>query len=352
MARTEREILELLKAQTDARKDLIAGSREYEEATKRIVALENEKVRLHKQQKKALKDGVEVNKEELTIYKQLEASIQKREKIQKKLTGDSSIAAQMQSKAAKQQGEHLQSLQKQMVNEKGNELKIHQAQYDTIESIGEGTNDIAGLNQLIAESKLRQKNIDHWSNKTIKDDEKNTENILKSEKRRMQAQSIQKSIMGKMDGLSGGMASKAKEFGKSMGVSPKNLAKLGIAGVIVGVLVKAATQFSKKIDQVGQTFGFITNQSPAFRNDLIDAGNEAMMVGKNLGDVLTVASTLSSEFGFALSETRDIADTVLDTAVATGLSTDEATKLFGTFMQIGNLTKDQAENEELLQMPY
>ena len=68
------------------------------------------------------------------------------------------------------------------------------------------------------------------------------------------------------------------------------------------------------------------------------------MLGKGLGDVLAVTSQLSSEFGITLKESQDIAGTVLDTAVATGISNDEATKLFGTFMQIGDLTAKQAED--------
>ena len=342
--RTEREILEALKAQQEARKDLVIGSKEYEASTQRIIQLEKQKTNLLKKQKDAQKEASDVAKEDLPIYKQLEASIQKRINLQKKLTGDNSLSATMQRDAAKQQGQLLESLQAQMVTDKGNELKIHQEQYDAIESISEGTNDIAGLNQLIAESKERQKAMDHWSNETIKDDEKNTEKILKTEKRRIRVQDLSKATMQGMDKLSGGMASKAESFGKNLGISPKNLMKLGIAGAVVGLLVKAATQFSKKIDEVGKTFGFITNANVEFRDGLIDAGNEAMMVGKGLGDVLSVTSQLSSEFGITLSEASDLSRTILDTAVATGISNDEATKLFGTFMQIGGLTEDQAEN--------
>ena len=52
-----------------------------------------------------------------------------------------------------------------------------------------------------------------------------------------------------------------------------------------------------------------------------------------------------------------LSNKILDTAVATGLSNEEATKLFGTFMQIGNLTSKQAEDlietkGSLGKMPY
>jgi hypothetical protein len=342
--RTEREILELLKAQKEARKDLVIGSKEYEASTKRINQLERERINLLERQKKAQKEASDVVKEDLPIYKQLEASIKSRLKLRRKLTGDNSLSATMQKKAAKQQGELLQSLQKQMVTDKGNELKFHQEQYDVIEGIASGTNDIAGLNQLIAESKERQKSMDHWSNKTIKKDEENTENILKAEKKRIQVQNLSKATMKGMDKISGGMASKAKDFGEKLGISPKNLQKLGVAGMIIGVLVKAVTGFSKKIDAVGETFGFMTNKNKDFRNDLIQSGNNAMMLGKSLSDVLSVTSTLASEFGLTLKDAEDLSNKVLDTAVATGLSTDEATKLFGTFMQIGDLTAKQAED--------
>mgnify|MGYP003664144691 FL=1 len=109
-------------------------------------------------------------------------------------------------------------------------------------------------------------------------------------------------------------------------------------------MIKAVTGFSKKIDEVGQSFGFMTNKNEDFRNGLIDSGNEAMMVGKNLGDVVGVVTQLSSEFGITLDEAENLSNKILDTAVATGISNDEATKLFGTFMQIGGLTSKQAED--------
>ena len=156
-------------------------------------------------------------------------------------------------------------------------------------------------------------------------------------------------------GISGKMQENAKKLvglekssakaGKLSAARMQSFAKFGgIAAIVLGFIVKAVTNFSKKIDSVGTTFGYLTNAAPDFRNSLIDSGNEAIMIGKNLEDVLSVTSALSSEFGITLKESKDIAGSVLDTAVATGISNDEATKLFGTFMQIGNLTAKQAED--------
>ena len=77
---------------------------------------------------------------------------------------------------------------------------------------------------------------------------------------------------------------------------------------------------------------------------MLDASVNVISLGKSTEDVVTVVSTLSSEFGIGLETAVGITEQILDTAVATGMATGEATKLFGTLITIGNLTADQAEN--------
>jgi hypothetical protein len=169
-------------------------------------------------------------------------------------------------------------------------------------------------------------------------------------------------IGGKLQGLSGkglknsklygqqlkGQAGTQKNIGglisKSSGGLAKWGARLGVFGAIAAGAYKLLTQFSAKVDAIGGTFGFLANKNEDFRDGLLLAGNNATMIGKNLSDVLAVTSQLSSEFGITLTEADDLSTKVLDTAVATGLSNDEATKLFGTFMQIGDLSAKQAED--------
>ena len=169
-------------------------------------------------------------------------------------------------------------------------------------------------------------------------------------------------IGGKLQGLSAkglknsklygeGLGAQVKSQGKISGLISKSSgglakwgAKLGAFGAIAVGAYSLMAKFAAKIDEVGQTFGFLTSKNEQFRGDLIAAGNEAIMIGKNLSDVLSVTAQLSSEFGITLDEAANLSRTILDTAVATGISNDEATKLFGTFMQIGNLTSKQAED--------
>ena len=182
-----------------------------------------------------------------------------------------------------------------------------------------------------------------------------TEDVASGVSSEAEAQERVKALGLKQKGLSADMQKRVsniaglqKESALHVGKSSARMAKFAkygaVAGVVVGFMVKAITQFAAKIDEVGKTFGFLTSKNEQFRNDLIDAGNEAILIGKGLGDVLAVTSQLSSEFGITLTEADDLSRKVLDTAVATGLSNDEATKLFGTFMQIGDLTAKQAED--------
>ena len=165
---------------------------------------------------------------------------------------------------------------------------------------------------------------------------------------RIKALGVEKNIRAKLLPQAAKLRLEQKQTSNSIKIANNRLAiatkVAGGLGVAFGIVAKVVTNFSAKIDEVGKTFGFITSKNEKFRNDLIDAGNEAILIGKGLGDVVAVTTQLSSEFGITLTEADDLSRKVLDTAVATGLSNDEATKLFGTFMQIGDLTAKQAED--------
>jgi hypothetical protein len=337
--KTTKQITAELEKQQKLLQNIDNNSTAYKNTQKEIL-------RLQEQLSKAKQKEVKELTAEKPIYKQIESSIQNRLKKVKELSAQGSISSKIQNASVKSQGRLLQNIQDQ-VTWKGQLNDASTEQLKVVTALGGEQLDIADLNQKIAESEERVAAEKGTASRLTKDDEKALNNILKGEKNRLRAQKLSGMAREKglqvADNLSGGMASKAKEFGAKMGMSPKNLARLGVAGLIIGVMVKAVTGFSKKIDAVGESFGFMTNKNKEFRNDLIQSGNNAMMIGKNLGDVLSVTSQLSSEFGITLKESKDIAGSVLDTAVATGISNDEATKLFGTFMQIGGLTAKQSE---------
>ena len=149
------------------------------------------------------------------------------------------------------------------------------------------------------------------------------------------------------DKLTGGMASKLNGVVERVRkVGPGFVAAgFAVSGIVAGLAlaVKSLRFVSDITDKFGQTFGVIGTQTSKFQSDLMDASIEVISRGKGADDVAEIVGTLSSEFGIGLQNAVGITEQILDTAVATGLATSEATKLFGTFMTIGGLTSDQAE---------
>jgi hypothetical protein len=345
--KTQQGITAEIKKQKELLASQTINSKEYESTLKRVNQLEQKKANLLKTQKGISDSEREAQAKTKTIQSQIQSSIDARLKKVKELKTLESASNTLAKEAQNNQANLLEFI-KTRVNKSGELSETSKEQLAVVESMNMGQNDISGLQKQLDLSKAREKSL-FGSNAKFKEDEKLLQGVIGDELKRAQAQKLTADRMALADKATGGMASKAKEVGSNLMDSGKRMqtlkmGALGLGGILVGVIIKAVTGFSKKIDQIGESFGFMTNKNKEFRNDLIDSGNEAMMIGKNLSDVLAVTSQLSSEFGITLKESQNIAGSVLDTAVATGISNDEATKLFGTFMQIGNLTSKQAED--------
>ena len=274
-----------------------------------------------------------------TVASQLQDSLKK----QMDLRFDSN---KLEAKLAEDAAKHLTIIKAK--GKSGDSLsKSYKDQLDLNNKIRSGSLKQGQLSKIIAEAAQKEKEAREKGHPYVADGYKGLIKMAEGQKKLNANKMFEEKLTENLDKLTGGMASKAKDFAGKLKEAPMGALKAGAAGlaVIIGTtLIKALTAFSAKIDEVGKTFGFITNQNEDFRNDLILAGNNAAMIGKNLSDVLSVTSALSSEFGITLQDAGDLSNKILDTAVATGLSNEEATKLFGTFMQIGNLTAKQAED--------
>jgi len=135
---------------------------------------------------------------------------------------------------------------------------------------------------------------------------------------------------------------------------PKNfgkMIKIGIGvgaavGVIYGTfkLIKKAVSFtSKMLDDAGQKFGVLGARGGEFSRTMQDASTNVIAIGKGTVDVLTVTDNLSKTFGLTTDAALEVSEKVLDTSVALGVSSEEASNLFGIFMGLGGLSLDQAE---------
>ena len=292
-----------------------------------------------KAQTKEIREQVRLQDKEQTLVSKLNDSLKK----QRDLRFSNNKAEKDLSTAA---AKHLKFIQEK--GKKGDSLtKSYKDQFDLNNKIRGGSLKQGQLSKVITEAAQKEAEARKKGNVNVADGYKGLVKMAEGQKKFNATKMFEANISKSLDKMTGGMASKAKDFADNVREAPMGALKAGAAGlaVTIGVtLIKAITAFSAKIDAVGETFGFITNKNKEFRNDLIAAGNEAAAIGKGLGDVLAVTSQLSSEFGITLTEADDLSTKVLDTAVATGLSNDEATKLFGSFMQIGDLTAKQAED--------
>nr|BAR34162.1 phage tail tape measure protein [uncultured Mediterranean phage uvMED] len=118
---------------------------------------------------------------------------------------------------------------------------------------------------------------------------------------------------------------------------------LTVTGILTG-LVGIAKNFASQLDTVGKQFGSLVNLGPNLTDDLLNSGNEAIKLGQGLAETSAITSDLASNFGVSLDNAVGLSNKILDTAMATGLSNDEATKLFGTLGQVAGLSADQSES--------
>ena len=128
------------------------------------------------------------------------------------------------------------------------------------------------------------------------------------------------------------LVKKAKKFRNAITVT-----------AIFASLLKIAQNFANEIDAIGKQFGSLTNLGPDLTNSLLDSGVEARKLGQGVAETSSITSDLASNFGVSLDNAAGLSNKILDTAMATGLSNDEATKLFGTLGQVLGLSQQQSE---------
>ena len=226
------------------------------------------------------------------------------------------------------------------INPEGKLSDLMQDQLSQVNAINSSSITSKKLRDLIESSEQKILDAKKKNQPLVAKNQKLIQETAKERLKSVKAEERSKNIMGFLNKATGGMAGKVKSVGKGLNVA--SLAASAILGTFK-LLTDALFRFSKQTDMVGQTFGSIDNLGAGFNEELIKSGDSAIMIGKGLGDVLGVTSKLSSEFGISLDATEGMRDQILDTAVATGLSVDEAAGLQGIFMQIAGVSADTAE---------
>jgi hypothetical protein len=123
----------------------------------------------------------------------------------------------------------------------------------------------------------------------------------------------------------------------------KFTAALGRAGIAFGVLLSIGQKFASTVNDIGKSFGVIANRSGELRDNLLSSNIEATKLGGGIGDVNSITSDLSANFGVSLDEASKLSAKVFDTSIALGLSAQEGASLFGVLKETANLSDIQAE---------
>ena len=156
------------------------------------------------------------------------------------------------------------------------------------------------------------------------------------------------------------LTGEVKGFGKVFDIAGKagvkNLGKMaagaagigisiGLAVVLFKSLFKIAKAFSAVTDKLGESFGVMgTNLNNGVVRNLRSSQVAAIGLGFDIKDLISTTTTLSDQFGIGLNAASEISSEILDSGKAMGMSTDQATKLFGTLMSAGNMSASMAES--------
>ena len=65
---------------------------------------------------------------------------------------------------------------------------------------------------------------------------------------------------------------------------------------------------------IGKNFGALGMTNKEFKNDLLDAGAEAVSLGQNIENVASISKDLTDNFGFSRDESVAMAQGIMDTS--------------------------------------
>ena len=100
--------------------------------------------------------------------------------------------------------------------------------------------------------------------------------------------------------------------------------------------------FNAQQESIAKEFGAIGVTE--FRDELAGASQEFVQLGMEGSEALTTIKSLGTEFGISFEAATNLADSVADLSVSTGLAATDSTKLLGALTTIGGLSEDAALN--------
>jgi len=121
--------------------------------------------------------------------------------------------------------------------------------------------------------------------------------------------------------------------------------KIGLvigALVVAGIITALVSKLADVTDVIGKEFGAIGVQT--FKDDLMESKISAIQMGMGFEEVASSSKLISKEFGVSFENAVGMSASVLDTSLALGISTDNASTLTGLFMTMGGHSAKSAQN--------
>ena len=203
-------------------------------------------------QTKEIREQVRLQDKEQTVISKLNDSLKKQRDLRfsnNKAERDLSTAAAKHLTIIKAQGKSGDGLS-----------KSYKDQFDLNNKIRSGSLKQGQLSKIITEAAQKEAEARKKGHPWVAKGYKGLVKMAEGQKKLNANKMFEANISKNLDKMTGGMASKAKDFAGNLREAPWGAAKAGAAGLVVLVgtmLIKAITAFSAKIDAVGQTFGFL-----------------------------------------------------------------------------------------------
>ena len=322
---TQKGITDEIKKQRDELSRLVVGSVEYEASLKRVTKLEAQKANIIKEQKESAKDA---GTDQISFAERFNKLLQEREGKEKDLSNIEGIGAKIQRSATQNQIKLLDSLNAQIGITKKTEGETNvetEATFNSLQKLIEAAGNRQQIQEQITASQNRQKDLSEEFSPILFANERIFQGIAEAQLQATTAGELYTNVI------------------QQVSEKAKNVLKFITGFGILASITKIAKDFGATIDKIGETFGSLTNLGQEFQSDLLDASVEATALGGGIEDVAAITSTLASNFGVSLDDAAQLSSKIFDTSKALGISSDEASNLFGTLMQTANLSADQAE---------
>ena len=131
-----------------------------------------------------------------------------------------------------------------------------------------------------------------------------------------------------------------KSLNAADGLAKSLLTQIGLGAGLVTIFKK----FNEMTRVIGKEFGALGMTNEKFKTDMLEASAAATSLGQSITEITAISKELTDNFGFGRDESVAMAEGIMDTSMALGISNSEGVKLLGTLTDIAGMSFETAQN--------